>query len=203
MGLFARWLVDLLFPPKDTARIVRDVSDEAFGRFLAPTLLPSGTTCLLPYRHAVVRAAVIEAKFHRNERAQALLGNVLAEYLSSLAEDARPLGDASYMLVPVPLGPERARARGYNQVEEVARDAGIPLVPLLERTRETAPQTTLPRRARLMNMEGAFAATGPVAPDATYIVLDDVMTTGATLRAAAAALRASGATNVLELALAH
>lgn len=196
-------LIDLVLPRKDTARLVGDASPETLGSLSAPTLLPSGAVYLLPYRHRAVRAAILEAKFHRNERAFQLLGSVLADYLGTVAEDARPFGVAPFILVPVPLGERRRRERGYNQVEETARRGGIPVEPALLRIRETAPQTSLPRGARLANMEGAFAAAAPLSPHATYIVFDDVMTTGATLAAAAAALRAAGATDVRELALAH
>jgi ComF family protein len=110
--------------------------------------------------------------------------------------------------VPVPLGKERRRERGFNQVEEIARrvakELGITIdTALLERVRETASQVSLPRRAREENMRGAFSAAHPANPSYTYIVLDDVITTGATLQAAIDALRAAGAQHIIPLALAH
>ena len=74
---------------------------------------------------------------------------------------------------------------------------------LLERTRDTKPQTSLNREARKRNMQGAFRATEPLDPDLAYIILDDVMTTGATLEAACTALTEAGALHVEAIALAH
>lgn len=200
-SLIARFL-DLVLPPTDTARIVREAREEKLGALLSPQLVAPDVIALLPYRHSLVRALVIEAKFHRNERAYALLGAVLADYLEAMQEEEAPFGEVAPILVPIPLGVGRRRERGYNQIEEILRAAGLPYQPLLQRVRETLPQTTLPRAERLRNMEGAFAADQLDAAH-TYIVLDDVTTTGATLAAAADALRAAGATTVQALALAH
>ena len=201
-SFFSR-ILDALLPLRDTARIVRDASIERVGALVEPSVVAENTIALLPYRHSLIRALVIEAKFNRSREAFSLLGTVLAEYLAARAEDTEALAPTSVMLVPVPLGEARRRERGYNQVEEVARAAGISFEPLLRRTRETKPQTSLPRRERLRNMEGAFEVVGTIDPARTYIVIDDVTTTGATLAAAAAALRAAGAEGVSALALAH
>lgn len=99
-------------------------------------------------------------------------------------------------VVPVPLHRRRLVQRGMNPATELARAAarhlGCPVDPMaLERRRNTPSQTGLPRRARLANVRGAFRARHPV-PERVLLV-DDVVTTGATLEAAAAALRAAGA----------
>jgi predicted amidophosphoribosyltransferase len=110
--------------------------------------------------------------------------------------------------VPIPLGAGRRKERGYNQAEEIARRAGATLsIPLeaaaLIRTRETASQVSLPKWRRRENMLGAFDAAQQADPALLYIVVDDVCTTGATLLAAATALRAAGARKILPIALAH
>jgi ComF family protein len=200
--LFSR-LLDVLFPPADTARIVRDATDERFFALISPRLNEQGITTLLPYRHPLVRAAIIETKFHKNPRAIALLAHALSEYLDARTEESTQLAPERFILVPIPLSRERARIRGYNQIEEVAKRAGVHIARVLVRTRDTQPQTSLSRRLRLVNMENAFVASGPIDPFATYIVIDDVTTTGTTLRAAAAALEQAGAKEVELLALAH
>lgn len=196
-------LLDFLFPRADSAERIAKASAIEFGALLCPRTNSDGTVSLLPYRHSLVRAAILEAKFHRNAKAFALLGNVLREYLSAMEEDTDSFEAASFRVVPVPLSTARRYARGYNQVEEVAKVAGVPLTQLLERVRDTPPQSSLTRARRLTNMEGAFRVHDVLDPMHFYIVLDDVLTTGTTLASAMAALRAAGARNVTGLALAH
>lgn len=116
---------------------------------------------------------------------------------------AAPLRDAPrpQALVPVPLHRARLRRRGFDQALELARPLGRALgLPVLDgallRVRATAEQSTLSAIARRRNVHGAFAAR-PRLPLPEHVVLvDDVMTTGATLRAAAVALRQAGVRRV-------
>lgn len=109
-----------------------------------------------------------------------------------------PGGD---VIVPVPLSAARLRERGFNQALEMARplarSLGLPLAAgLLTRVRETVPQSGLPWRVRHRNVRRAFACTG-ILEGKTVILIDDVMTTGATLNAAARALKDAGAARVV------
>ena len=120
-----------------------------------------------------------------------------------LVETLRREGDPGAIdwMVPMPLGARRARERGYNVPLELARHVAPALgttiaVDLLSRCRDTASQASLSREERLINLAGAFivprSAEGRVRGRSIALV-DDVVTTGATLEAAAHALYAAGA----------
>ena len=129
---------------------------------------------------------------------------------------SRPSPEERTALVPIPLAPKRLRARGYNQSEVLARALArkwrIPVLPdLLVRTRETPTQTALTPGTRLANVAGAFdvrrvacgadrRALAPhaarITPHVSYVLVDDVFTTGATLAEAARALEQAGATSI-------
>jgi len=111
-------------------------------------------------------------------------------------------------VLPLPLGPERLAQRGYNQALELARRLAPGKVDTrsLLRWRETDPQTSLDRSHRLGNVQGAFRVdpTHAARLRGTHLLLiDDVMTSGASLFAAAAALRRAGAASVSALVLAR
>ncbi len=199
-------ILDVLFPPREDEKLVRDLPGNALLAYLTPQLVSAtrpSTVVLLPFAESLVRSAIHEAKYHGSPAAFTLLAHVLTTHLTTYAPDS-----PAVILVPVPLGVQRRRERGYNQVEEIAKRAAqkldLTLAPaLLKRTRETVSQVSLPRETREENMRGAFKAPHPLDPACTYIVIDDVLTTGATLQGAVEALRAAGATTIVPLALAH
>ncbi len=203
-----RW-IDLLFPPRVDEIALRDISADDFLLLVAPKLVPEtrpGTVVLLPFGDSRVRSALHEAKYRGNERAFKFLSLALVEYLRDI--DDVGFRKSHMCIVPVPLGNERRKERGFNQVEEVARRAvkelGIPMeTDLLIRTRETISQVSLPREEREKNMRGAFKAIHNTNPSFTYIIIDDVLTTGATLQSAVDALKKAGAEHIIPLALAH
>jgi ComF family protein len=136
---------------------------------------------------------LVQALKYRGELALAgWFGRTLADVLRADAE----LPDS---VVAVPLAPPRQRERGFNQAREIARVTAhhlhLPCIDSLARLRSTTPQAALPWEARAANVRGSFACTRDVR-GARLALVDDVMTTGATLRAAALALRDAGAARV-------
>jgi len=148
------------------------------------------------YRYAPpVDHFIRELKFHQQLGLARLLGDQLAR--RCLTETPRP-----DLIIPVPLHRARLRERGYNQALEIARPLahafGVPLdFRSLLRVRATAPQTGMTVKARRKNLRGAFALrNGAAVQDMHVALVDDVMTTGSTVQAAATCLRAAGAAEV-------
>ncbi len=108
-------------------------------------------------------------------------------------------------LSPVPLHPERQRVRGYNQAQllaaALARAAGLPWSNLLVRTRATTRQHHLDRAGRLRNLRGAFAVAPSARPPPAVILVDDILTTSATLEACASVLLDAGCERVFGFAI--
>ena len=132
-------------------------------------------------------------KFHRDFAAGRVLAQCMAERYASL-----PRPDA---LLPVPLHRARLRRRGYDQALELAkplaRALSLPLLDdVLHRHKTTTAQSRLDADARQRNLRDAFAVAPGAKLPAHVVLLDDVMTTGATLHAAARALRKAGVRRV-------
>jgi len=137
----------------------------------------------------------------------------LAAMLADAPGVARALADAELVL-PVPLSAQRLAERGYNPAQllarQLARRCGNRTAPvrtdLLLRIRHTEPQHGLPRAQRLKNVRGVYATDplkAPLLRGRRVALVDDVMTTGASLREAALALRAAGAAHITAIAFAR
>ncbi|MEJ8824659.1 ComF family protein [Variovorax humicola] len=146
---------------------------------------------------------IAQFKFHGNAGWAAPLATLMRS-----APWVEPALEQCDLVLPMPLALERLRERGFNQALELARRLAPGKVDatLLLRTRETAAQSGLPRAERLLNLRGAFALEPLRAHEVhgrRIVLVDDVMTSGASLFAAAEVLRAAGATHVAAIVLAR
>ena len=161
----------------------------AFTRLRAPYVYGGGLADM-----------IVAAKFRGREELSAAAGRLLAA-----DEEARALAADAACLVPVPLGRKRRRQRGTNQSAVIARTLGrafgLPVHHALRRVRETPPQSDLPLEARGANVHNAFAARRAVS--GKVVLIDDVVTSGETVRDAARALVDGGASEVVVLAVAR
>jgi len=156
-----------------------------------------------PFRfEGALRKAVHELKYQNLRAIAAPLAELLSEYL---ANNPLPID----VLVPVPLHPQRLRERGYNQSVLLARELGkrrqLPVVTgFLVRARDTPPQARTANVAeRRLNIVKAFVCLDNGIRGKRVLLIDDVATSGATLDAAAAALKSGNASSVWGLTIAR
>jgi len=148
-----------------------------------------------------IRKAVHRVKYRRDLGLGDSLATQMLPYLTSLDW---PID----IVTPVPLGKKRYRQRGYNQVGLIARPLalaqGWDYAPrVLRRARETISQVGLSASERKRNVRGAFVADSQRVRDRRILIMDDVVTTGATLAACAQALMGGGAREVYALTVAR
>jgi ComF family protein len=213
--------LDLLFPPRCAA--CDEPGESPFCPICADTLvpLPAGCpVCGVPQDETLLPALKPRRCPHCRVQpprfafasAAYLHGGALAEAIHRLKYEHREdLGPAlgvlfeacpvpkSDLLVPIPLHPRRLRERGYDQArllaDAAAKRFGLPVAPLLRRVRPTGQQVGRDRTARERSVRGAFSPTRKVG-GLRICLIDDVLTTGATANAAAAALLDAGAGRV-------
>ncbi len=148
-----------------------------------------------------VRPALIKLKYRREMG----LGEALAWDLAKFVDG---LGWQADAVLPIPLSEQRFAERGYNQVDLIAhplsRLIGWQYLPgALRRVRHTNTQVGLDFRARRLNVSGAFLANSRIVNGKTFLLIDDVATTGSTLNAASSALLDAGANMVYALTFAR
>jgi ComF family protein len=148
----------------------------------------------------VLRQAVHQLKYRKMRRIAQPLAAILAAELQARLPEA----DA---VLAVPLHPKRLAQRGYNQAEEIARALArhwnLPHIIGIARVRTTEKQALLDTHARAANVRGAFQWVHPEPPPRRVLLVDDVLTTGATMAACAEALLLAGSDLVYGIALAR
>lgn len=165
---------------------------------------PTLDTCVAAVDYAYPWSGLIgRFKFQAQPGWAAFLAQLMRQ-----APWAEPALQEADVLVPMPLSNARLMQRGYNQALELARQLapGKTQARWLLRLRDTDPQATLDRAQRLRNVQGAYLAEPARSPQLqgrAVVLVDDVMTTGASLEAAALALRQAGAARITGLVLAR
>ena len=209
-------MLDIVFPRDPCVLLADTLTDFEFEKHITKAPLPLIPHCaaFLPYKNTVVRHLIHASKYHGHARAPTLLAHATAPFVAEELSERRLFGAFhTPLLTAIPLHEKRQRERGFNQSRRIAEalieklgDEGIEArFDVLMRVKHTPPQThRIDKHERIANMKHAFSVSTPHAVYGREVLLiDDVVTTGATFLEARAALMKVGAKDVLCIAVAH
>ncbi len=213
-GRFLDILSDIIFPASKERALV-----EKMGLYEALAMLPKdknrprGVFSIFEYRNNLVRTMVWELKYRGNKKVALLCAKILREIILNEHSDSVVFDNRPILLVPIPISGARRLERGFNQNEIVISeiilldDVGVfeKCFDCLVKVRDTVPQSSLHNRAeRLKNLSGCFDVIDLEKVRGRNVVLiDDVVTTGTTLKEARATLLCAGARTIFLITLAH
>ena len=204
MHTFWQQCLELLLPFSKEVRVFKDENENSILKYYQPRWR-GNHIALSRYQNPVIQALIAANKYQTNQQAHTLLACLLQQYLNSSP-------DTKLVLLPMPLVLRRKHKRGYNQVEVVLEKLPSSYrknvyKSYLRKTAFSQPQTDLKRDDRLTNVKGTFYCKSLPIQDknTTVLIIDDVLTTGATLKEAKRAVKEAvpKGTKVQTIALAH
>lgn len=211
---FFEIILNFVFPKKSGC-FFDAVTADVFIAKVARSARPPGENieALFAYRDPLVRDAIWELKYRKNQIVAAIFGECLYEHLLGLIEEHALFENKKPLVIPIPLSKGRLKDRGFNQCELIlsacktidANEVFEFRSELFSKTKETESQTkTDSRVARQKNLKGAFKVICPeIFENRLVFVIDDVTTTGATLSEAIKTIRKAAKANVTGVAIAH
>jgi ComF family protein len=199
--------IEAIFPRGEVDRLLERSAPETLRAAIRAPLpdprLP--VHALFAYDDPLAERVVLLIKESRSRGAASAAGALMAEDILTWLGNREEAGRrAEALIVPVPLSRQSRRERGYSQTEMLCESVAVALGPgvaqvsfdALRKTRDTPKQATLGRAARLENLRGAFEADESKVRGRAVALVDDVATTGATVRSCRVALLKAGATAV-------
>lgn len=206
-------LLELLFPKSDLERRTEHANLDTLSRKCAPRTVGPFAEALFPYRDTAVRELLWTFKYHKQAKVAQLLGFFLFEHLLSEAGENSGFFDPERtVLIPIPTTAKRRRKRGYDQalllareIEKQSRGLFVVRDDVLFKKRKRTHQTNIASRTkREENIRGSFKVLHEEqVKEKTIILIDDVITTGATVSEARKMLLQKGALEVRALCVAH
>lgn len=221
---FLSWIIDCLFPKSELVQKIEMMTAKELledGQRLFLETVPVMTTgrkeqplIIFQYRDPLIRQAIWEMKYRGNQKIIHLFAEGMADFIiEEIAEEWLFNQKEPILLIPIPLSNKRKLLRGFNQMElfcsalltYLPKNTFIIETNALKKVRHTISQTkTRNRKERLRNLTNAFEVAHKESVKGKIIVLiDDVFTTGSTMKNASTALRKASAKRIFPVAIAH
>lgn len=203
-------ILDFIFPPSDRTLLIRDTTPADLPR-LTRGRQPEDQdiTAVCDYRHERVRDVVYACKFAGTHAASELIGECMQQELLGICQEERIFAE-NIIITPIPLSKKKRRERGFNQSERICdeiircdENTNFQKQNLLKKVKETADQAELSRTERRKNVSRTFSACNNGIDTEVIFVIDDVVTTGATLKEARRALKEVTDARIIGIAFAH
>lgn len=213
---YFKYLLEFLFPKTVSENIIEQITvDDLLAK--ANTQLSvsdNGTLILFHYHDPTIKKLIWAFKYQGKTKVAILFADVLYEHLlEKLSDDALFLNFTHPIIIPIPLSKKRRRERGFNQTELIAEQLKHKdkanffdmYTDILVRVRETEHQTHIQKKEkRLENIRDAFAVRGAhKIKNRNIILLDDVITTGSTIREAHRVLVSAEVKKIMVVAIAR
>ena len=211
-------IINIFVPLNKSQRILRNISVEEFLSLNTQTHLLTppieNSIAIFSYKKKLIKQAIWSLKFKNNTKMSKLFSQIIYDYLiEELAELKLSNNFDNPILIPIPISSGKKRERGYNQTELIASEINKLdknnsfeyRKNILKKTKNTLPQSrTKNKKEREENLKGCFKVVMPkLVKNRNIILLDDVITTGATLNEAKKTLRQHSPNQIICVALAH
>ena len=207
-------LLSIILPKDSTTILLETIGMEEINTLPKANILDDGTyRSLFQYKNKTVRLAIWEIKYKANRKITALFSKLLYEFiLEEIVDEIVFSNFQNPLLIPIPASKGRLRERGFNQCEYITKEIQKldtqnffeTNFHALRKIKETPHQSKLKNKEkRLKNLRGCFLADPTLVAGRNIILIDDVITTGQTMREAAKTLRNAGAKKVIGFAIAH
>lgn len=216
LGQIQTLLLDFLLPKDSGEREIESVTALKLSLKLSyqKVTAQDNTFYLFSYQDPLIKRMIWSVKYKGNKRTAGLFAEVAYDILLEQLGDLALFDNFDHpLLIPIPLSEKRLKERGFNQVELIARElCAIDKkntftldVSSFKRIRNTPSQTTLQNKeSRIKNLKGAFVVYNHSnIRGKSILLLDDVITTGATLGEARKTLTDAGAKQIFSIAIAH
>jgi competence protein ComFC len=202
--------VDLFFPPNETEKVLRKISVETIYLKCQKNITDSEDIySIFSYKDVFIKDAIYELKNNRNKYAIKLFGELLYTEIIYFLEESLLISQDSIEITFIPQHKNTFLDKGYNQakdlVEEIAKKNKEVFIKLdvLKKIKKTKPQHEISnKKERLKNLQDVFICTENIS-NKIIILIDDVTTTGATIKEVRRQLLAAGASKVVCFTIAH